>query len=230
MKWFLSITSISWELFFHPLLLLLSLEGKEPSGSVCILSQFKIKSEHHIHIFFFLNTSRCLLTSLSLATFLSPSPITVSTSSSPSPRESLFNAGHKCIHRSFNSQLNQEANLAPCYLPCWDPEKLLKGRRDANWIHFPCDRVGCSLRTQHQQRLPGFLPLPLWLATVLIGTTLPALTGVSAVEAAEAAASPLGLLPLGGWGELRSSQELAADTSSGSSPPAPSSETPPLLR
>ena len=182
------------------------------------------------YIHFFLNTSRCLLTSLSLATFLSPSPITVSTSSSPSLRESLFNAGHKCIHRSFNSQLNQEANLAPCYLPCWDPEKLLKGRRDANWIHFPCDRVGCSLRTQHQQRLPGFLPLPLWLATVLIGTTLPALTGVSAVEAAEAAASPLGLLPLGGWGELRSSQELAADTSSGSSSPAPSSETPPLLR
>ena len=70
------------------------------------------------YIHFFLNTSRCLLTSLSLATFLSPSPITVSTSSSPSLRESLFNAGHKCIHRSFNSQLNQEANLAPCYLPC----------------------------------------------------------------------------------------------------------------
>lgn len=47
------------------------------------------------------------------------------------------------------------------------------------------------------------------------------LTRALAVEAAGAAASPLGLLPLGGWGELRSSQELAADTSSGSSFPAP---------
>lgn len=83
-------------------------------------------------------------------------------------------AGHKCIHRSFNSQLNQEDNPALCYLPCWDAEKLLKGGRDANWIHFPCDRVGCSLRTQHQQRLLGFFSLTLWLATVRIGTTLPA--------------------------------------------------------
>lgn len=56
------------------------------------------------------------------------------------------------------------------------------------------------------------------------------LTRASAVEAAEAAASPLGLHPLGGWGELGSSQELAADASSGSSSPAPSSKAPPLLR
>lgn len=113
--------------------------------------------------------------------FSLPGNLPLSPSPSLSPHHSLLlrgshcsSAGHKCIHRSFNRQLNQEDSSIVSYLPCWDPEKLLKGGKDANWIHFPCDRVGYSLRTQHQQLLLGFCSLALWLAMVRGGTTLPA--------------------------------------------------------
>lgn len=144
---------------FHPLILLLSLEGKGPSGSVCILSWFTIKSEHH---FFFFNTQRML------SYFSLPGNLPLSPSPSLSPhlplllwRSHCSSAGHKCTHRSFNRQLNQKDSPTISCLPCWDPEKLLKGGRDVIWIHFPCDRVGCSLWTQHRQLPVGILSLAL---------------------------------------------------------------------
>lgn len=116
-----------------------------------------------------------------LSYFSLPGDLPLSPSPSLSPHHSLLlrgshcsSAGHKCIHRSFNRQLNQEDSSIVSYLPWWDPEKLLKGGKDANWIHFPCVRVGYSLRTQHQQLLLGFCSLALWLAMVWRGTTLPA--------------------------------------------------------
>lgn len=127
---------------------------------------------------------------------LSPSP-SLSPHLLPLQGSHCSSAGHRCIRRASGNKLNQEDSSTASYSPCWDLEKLVKGGRGATWIHFPCDRVGCSLRTQHRQRLLGFF-----------FSTLKSLAGdgakrnhpssptrVSAVQAAAASASPLGPPP-----------------------------------
>lgn len=122
--------------------------------------------------------------------------ILISVSTPPTPPPSLRDAshclslGHKYIHKSFNNQIDEEGSPSASYSPCWDQEKMLEGGRATNWIHFPCDRVGCSLGSQHQQPLLGFFfPPPSLVGDGAIGTTLSSSTRVPAVEAAAAAAA-----------------------------------------